>query len=125
MATSLRVTHRLPSATTKKPKVPAPRPSISASIELENIEALRLREGIVDVQLRKLIQGLAKGDHVNLTFLTGSANSETWRVRITSIRGPILRGKLVSAGRDGRSALRAGDAVVFRTAHIHSLTKRG
>jgi len=43
------------------------------SIEIENIEKLRLREGIKDVELRRAIRGLRAGDYVKLTLLTGAA----------------------------------------------------
>src|SRR5436309_2910036 len=41
------------------------------SVEIENIEAMRLLEGIDDVELREGIRGLAVGDLVKLTLLAG------------------------------------------------------
>ena len=38
-------------------------------IEIENIEEMRLREGIVDVELRDQIRGLQIGDLVKVTLL--------------------------------------------------------
>ncbi len=96
------------------------------SIEIENIEEMRFREGIEDPELREEIRGLAVGDFVNLTFLTGSKapGGETLVVRITSIRGSAFRGKLVRGPTlAGLSELRAGSAVAFTMAHIHSLAK--
>jgi hypothetical protein len=95
-------------------------------VVIENIEELRRREGIVDVELREAIRGLRAGDFVRLTLLAGATSpaGETLLVRITSIRGGAFRGKL--AGRPasaGLAQLRAGSPVVFTAAHIHSLPK--
>src|SRR5216683_324393 len=67
-------------------------------VEIENIEDLRRREGIEDVELRNAIRGLAVGDVVKLTFLTGATPNagETLRVRITRIEDGEFRGKLGS-----------------------------
>ena len=40
-------------------------------VEIENIEEMRLREGIDDVELRENIRSLKIGDVVRLTVLTG------------------------------------------------------
>lgn len=95
-------------------------------VEIENIEEMRRREGIDDVELREEIRGLEVGDLVKLTLLSGkSFAGETLLVRITSIRGPAFRGELaerpVSAA---LSNLRVGSPVAFTTAHIHSLPTR-
>ena len=94
-------------------------------VEIENIEEMRRREGIDDVELRMEIRELRVGDLVKLTFLTGPVSFETLLVRITSMRGSAFRGKL--AGRPASSELRKlGNAasVAFTAAHIHSLMKR-
>ncbi len=94
------------------------------SIEIENIEKLRLREGIKDVELRRAIRGLRAGDFVKLTLLTGATPSagETLLVRITSIRGKAFRGKLArSPVSASLSELQAGSPIVFTSDHIHSL----
>lgn len=86
---------------------------------------MRRREGIDDVELRKMIRELVSGDFVNLTFVTGAKSCETWLVRITSIKGSVLRGKLETRpAAEGRSVLRSGAPIVFTTAHIHSLARR-
>jgi hypothetical protein len=95
-------------------------------IEIENIEQMRLREGIVDFELRDQIRGLQIGDLVKVTLLAMAESSpgETVLVQITSIRGTGFRGKLtrrpVSAG---LSKLRAGLPIAFTKAHIHSIPK--
>ncbi len=94
-------------------------------IEIENIEEMRRKEGIEDVELWEEIRGLQVGDIVNLTFLAGPHTSETLLVRITSIRGSALRGKLANGPTSkGLSRLRAGLSVAFTTAHIHSLPRK-
>jgi hypothetical protein len=71
------------------------------------------------------IRALKAGDFVNLTFVTSSRSFETLLVRITSIRGSAFRGKLVDGPTSaGLKTLGPGVAVVFTTAHIHSLLKR-
>ncbi len=96
-------------------------------VEIENIEELRRREGIDDVELRKEIRGLKVGDFVKLTLLsgtTGASSFETLLVRITSIRGSAFRGKLASRPTStGLSKLRVGSPLAFTTAHIYSLSK--
>ncbi len=96
-----------------------------STVEIENIEEMRRREGIDDVELRLEIRTLQVGDFVKLTFVTGNASFETAQVRITQIRGSAFRGKLVgtlSAALSRRMG--AGALVVFTTDHIHSLRKR-
>jgi hypothetical protein len=95
-------------------------------VEIENIEEMRRREGIEDVELREEIRRLHIGDFVKLTFLTGTKSfaGETLWVRITSIRGDAFRGKVANRpGSTGLSKLRVGSPVAFTTAHIHSLPK--
>lgn len=93
-------------------------------IEFENIEAMRLQEGIDDVDLRAQIRALRAGDHVNLTVLTGAAKLETLLVRITSIRGLAFRGKLARKPKSiTLLELEIGVAVQFSAAHIHSIAR--
>jgi hypothetical protein len=94
-------------------------------VPIEDIEEKRLRNGIDDVELREQIRGLRVGDFVKLTFLAGASSGETLAVRITEIRGSAFRGTLAeSPAAAGLSGLRAGTAVAFTAAHIHSLTRR-
>jgi hypothetical protein len=106
-----------------KPKVRTMRTPLA----LENIEEMRRRQGIEDVELRQKIRGLSSGDFVRLTFLTGKGEprAETLVVRITSVRGCTFRGKLASASSAKTRTLRPGTTVVFTTDHIHSLVKEG
>jgi len=93
-------------------------------IRLEDIEQIRRRYGIEDVELWKEIGELAVGKFVKLTLLTGPSTSESLLVRITRIRGENFRGKLANSPvAAGLSKLREGSPIVFRTAHIHSLPK--
>jgi hypothetical protein len=89
-------------------------------VEIEDIEEMRRQEGIDDFELRMEIRGLKPGDFVRLTVVSAMSSHETVIVRITSIRGSAFRGKLVKKA----SKLRAGDSVVFTTAHIHSVRKK-
>jgi hypothetical protein len=96
-------------------------------IEIENIEEMRRREGIDDLELREAIRGLRAGDFVKLTLLTraGSFTGETLPVRITRITGSLLRGELAARPTFiGPSKLRVGSTVRFTTAHIHSVAKK-
>ena len=95
-------------------------------VGIENIEEMRRREGIDDVELRQAIRGLRPGDVVRLTLLTAAApaSRETVRVRITAARGREFLGRLAdSPTSPGLAALRAGTRVTFRAAHIHSVAK--
>ncbi|HKI34299.1 MAG TPA: hypothetical protein VKA46_20770 [Gemmataceae bacterium] len=95
------------------------------TVEIEDIEQSRLRAGIDDVELREEIRELQVGDFVRLTFLTHTASFETLLVRITSIRGAAFRGKLAdSPTSTALSNLRAGSAITFTAAHIHSLPRQ-
>jgi hypothetical protein len=96
-----------------------------ARVEIENIEEMRLRAGVDDVELRSEIRGLHVGDLVKLTFLAGTTTCETLPVRITSINGSAFRGKLAERPTaPALSTLRFGSSVAFDAAHIHSLMKR-
>jgi hypothetical protein len=95
-------------------------------VDIENIEEMRLREGIDDVELREEIRRLRVGDQVHLTFLGGAKPAgETRLVRITSIRDGRFRGKLVSKLVSvGLPVVPAGAPVVFTASHIHSVAKK-
>jgi len=95
-------------------------------VEIENIEERRYQVGIDDVVLREDIRGLAVGDLVKLTLLTGAGSfaGETVLVRITSIKGAAFRGKLVcKPASTGLSRLGVGSLIAFAAAHIHSLPR--
>lgn len=96
-------------------------------VEIENIEEMRYREGIDDVELREQIRGLETGDLVKLTLLTDtkSFSGETVLVRITRISGTTFRGTLaMKPAFVGLSKLRVGSPVSFTTVHIHSIPKK-
>ena len=66
------------------------------------------------------------GDVVVLTLLSGTDGSagETVRVQITSIKGSVFRGKLLSKPVcGGLKSLRVGAPLAFSAAHIHSVPK--
>jgi hypothetical protein len=99
--------------------------SMENLVEIQNIEEMRLREGIDDVELREEVRGLRAGDVVKLTFLTGTPKCETLLVRITSRRGGAFRGELAGRPRSPQLAhLQAGSPVAFTSVHIHSIAKR-
>lgn len=92
--------------------------------EIQDIDEARRQEGIDDVELRQAIRGLAVGDDVKLTVVTGPRSSETVDVRITRIRGSQFRGKLINRLiSNGPVRLAGGSIVVFSAAHIHSYRK--
>lgn len=93
-------------------------------VEIEDILAMRRREGIDDVDLARDIQRLQVGRCVKLTFLFDSKAAESMLVRITSIRGNTFRGKLASEPvAPGLLQLRTGATIVFTAAHIHSIPR--
>jgi hypothetical protein len=93
-------------------------------IEIENIEQMRQREGIDDVELRRDIRGLGAGDIIRLTLLGGANRCETVAVRITAVRRGVFNGELATTPTGaGLSDLHAGTALTFTAAHIHSLAK--
>ena len=95
-------------------------------VAIENIEELRLRQGIDDIELREEIRQLRAGAFVRLTLMGREAKfpGETVVVRITSIQGRAFRGKLARDPVAGALApLHAGSSITFTAAHIHSLPK--
>ncbi|MBY0528073.1 MAG: hypothetical protein K2R98_32045 [Gemmataceae bacterium] len=97
------------------------------TIAIEDIERLRTRQGIEDIELRKGILTLRVGDQVRLTLLTSERSfpGETLLVRITRIHGSAFRGKLVAKPvSPGLDDLGAGAAIAFTATHIHSLARR-
>ncbi len=92
------------------------------AIEIENIDELRLREGIDDVELHEDIGRLRVGDHVRLTFVSGASLRETLSVRITRIQDGRFRGRISSrAARPELLGLRADALVTFTAGQIHSI----
>jgi hypothetical protein len=94
--------------------------------EIENIEALRRHAGIDDVELHDQVRRLRVGDRVNLTLLDedrpGAAAPVV--VRITSIKGAALRGRVVSSPCPLRLPSRGvGMLVAFTPDHIHSVAR--
>jgi hypothetical protein len=97
-------------------------------IEIEDIESLRLGQGIDDVELREEVRGLRIGDLVRLTLLAGEGVpvSETIVVRITYARDRSFRGELTKRPTSSRFAgLRAGSSLAFAAVHIHSIPRKG
>ena len=95
-------------------------------MQLQDIEKMRRQEGIEDPELGDQIAQLKRGDFVKLTVLSGPESEwgETLRVRITSIRGDVFRGKLASRPSAAAFAnLELGSSIVFRRGHIHSLSR--
>src|SRR5271154_4800373 len=96
-------------------------------VEIEDIEKLRMENGIDDVELRDAIRGLSAGDIVKVTILCASPASpaETVSVRITRIRGNTFSGTLATRPATAkRLKLRVGEPLVFHPEHIHSIAKR-
>jgi hypothetical protein len=99
---------------------------MSERLQIQDIEAMRRRAGIDDVELREAIRGLRAGALVRLTLLGGVPDiaGETLLVRITSVREGAFRGKLASTpASTGLSGLRLGRRLAFTASHIHSLPR--
>jgi hypothetical protein len=93
-------------------------------VEIQDVEELRQRVGIDDVELRKQVRRLRVGDLVKLTFLARPGKAETLCVRITSVRRGRFGGDLVAGARTPQlSHLRGGSPVTFTRAHVHSVPK--
>jgi hypothetical protein len=98
---------------------------MTSPVQIEDIEAMRGVEGIVDAELREAIRGLKVGNLVRLTFLVSGKPSagETLSVRITRVgtRG-FFRGKLSQRPASAALAeIAIGAPVEFTAAQIHSL----
>ena len=94
------------------------------AIDIENIDDLRRREGIDDVELHEDIVRLRVGDHVHLTFLSGANLRATLSVRITRIRAGQFRGRLIDTiRRPELLGLRPKLMVTFTAAQIHSIAR--
>jgi hypothetical protein len=101
--------------------------SVPIQISIEDIEGLRRREGIEDVELQEQIRGLRIADFVKLTLMDAARPSvcETVLVRITRMTEVAYRGRLVRRPTcKGLSHLAAGRLLTFTAAQIHSLPKR-
>jgi hypothetical protein len=110
-----------------KPVRRAPAPRVRNPVAIEDIESLRCRAGIDDIELRDEIRLLRVGDTVNLTFLKDAVSraGETLAVRITFRRGGCFRGSLAARPASAQLAsLRSGGPILFRATHIHSIPKR-
>jgi hypothetical protein len=93
-------------------------------VTIENIEDMRRKQGIDDVELREAVRRLQVGDSVRLTLLTGaeSPTGETLWVRIRRICGGAFQGELAQKPTSaGLSKLRTGARVDFSSVHIHSV----
>jgi hypothetical protein len=91
-------------------------------IEIQDVEQLRQRVGIDDVELREQVRRLRVGDVVRLTFLAGPGKAETLAVRVTAIRRARLSGELVAGAKSPQLAgLSQGSPVTFTRAHVHSV----
>jgi hypothetical protein len=94
------------------------------SIQIENIDELRRCNGIDDIELHEEIEHLRVGDHVLLTFLSGTNLRAKLPVRITRIRLGRFRGRLAAwPARPELLGLRANAMVAFTAGHIHSITR--
>jgi hypothetical protein len=93
-------------------------------IEIENIDELRRCHGIEDIELHEEIDRLRVGDHVLLTFLSGTNLRTTLPVRITRIRAGRFRGRLVAPiARPELLGLRLNAMVAFTAGQIHSIAR--
>jgi hypothetical protein len=96
-------------------------------VEIENIEEMRQREGIDDVELREEVRGLQIGDFVRLTLVTGDRPfaRDTVLVRVTRIEGRTYHGRLAERpAAQGLSGFGPGSPLTFSRVHIHSIRKR-
>jgi hypothetical protein len=79
-------------------------------VEIEDIDEMRRREGIDDIELRAEIRRLRVGDVVRLTFHAGTKPrvSQTLLVRVVRITGSKYRGKLVTGAQSPSACRPAG-----------------
>lgn len=95
------------------------------SIEIENIDELRRCNGIDDIELHEDISRLRVGDHVLLTFLSGTHLRTTLPVRITRIRARQFRGRLAAPiARPEWLGVRPNTLVTFTAGQIHSIARQ-
>jgi hypothetical protein len=97
------------------------------TVRIEDIEGMRRREGIDDVELREEISDLHVGDVVRVTLLADAVSpvKETVTVRITRIDDRSFQGKLtVQPVLKELSHFQVGFLVAFTPSHIHSLAKK-
>jgi len=97
------------------------------AIVVEDIEGMRRRQGIHDLELQEQIRALRIRDFVNLTLLTrmGPYAGETLLVRITRIQDSRFCGALaVKPTYSSLSKLRLGSPLRFTASHIHSVARR-
>ena len=91
------------------------------SFQIENIDELRRCNGIDDIELHEEIDRLRVGDHVLLTFLSGTNLRSTLPVRITRIRAERFRGRLAARpARPELLGLQPNGLVAFTAGQIHS-----
>lgn len=94
------------------------------TVEIENIEELRRREGIDDAELRLEIRELRVGDFVKLTAVSGATSFASFLVRVTSMRDSVFRGKVeTKLSAAGLAKVALGSPLVFTAAHIHSVVR--
>jgi hypothetical protein len=96
---------------------------VKKAFHIEDIEALRLRGGIDDVELREKVGRLAVGDCVRLTILGTTSPGRTLMVRVTRAEGSSFRGRLIQCPAKGPDGLRLGTMLDFQAAHIHSIVR--
>ena len=97
------------------------------SVDIENIDEMRRRAGILDVELESGILALDVGDYVRVTLLSKVKPfaAETLLVQITTIRGGTIVGRLAQGpATAGLAQLSEGGTLSFARAHIHSIAKR-
>jgi hypothetical protein len=92
------------------------------TILIENIDAARKREGIDDVVLHDEIIRLKAGDQVRLSVSADGKQYEMVSVRITSVKGLALRGKVTEKPRSrSLGTLVVGAAMTFVADQVHSI----
>ena len=92
---------------------------------IEDIEAMRRHAGIDDVALREEIRALRAGDFVKLSLVTPNGRCETLRVRITSIKGSTIRGRVASVPAPAaRTRVRRGALISFTGPRVVQQTTR-
>jgi hypothetical protein len=92
------------------------------TILIENIDEARKREGIDDIVLHKEIVRLKAGSHVRLSVSSDGKQFEMVNVRITSVKGNALRGKVLEKPRSrSLGSLVAGSAMTFAAGQVHSI----